>query len=172
MKRSQAKYCTLQFRRDWCANFWAGKLLLPAEDSILVRVRLLRSENKPCPLQWRAAWGLFPPFASAASVEQLHYRGTSLIRSVLLPGPYGRPMPRALRWSSGGAVSYERGTPVVTAPLLRNRTPLEESRTLRNMNPDSRVAHQRQRSGLGTRRGMHNAVRLSDVSQSFDTMLL
>ena len=28
-------------------------------------------------------------------------------------GPYSRPMPRALWWSSGGgAVSYERGTPV------------------------------------------------------------
>ena len=28
-------------------------------------------------------------------------------------GPYSRPMPRTLRWSyGGGAVSYERGTPV------------------------------------------------------------
>jgi len=41
-------------------------------------------------------------------------RGTSLIRQTPPVGPYSRPMPsRALRWSyGGGAVSYERGTPV------------------------------------------------------------
>ena len=41
------------------------------------------------------------------------YRGTSLISDCPSPGPYSRPMPRPLWWSlEGGAVSYERGTPV------------------------------------------------------------
>ena len=41
------------------------------------------------------------------------YRGTSLIRKRLLPGPCSRAMNTALWWpSGGGAVSYERGTPV------------------------------------------------------------
>ena len=45
--------------------------------------------------------------------EGLLYRGTSLVRNCLLLGPYCRAMPGALRWSEGGgAVSYERGTPV------------------------------------------------------------
>ena len=30
------------------------------------------------------------------------HRGTSLIRNVLLLGPYNEPMPRALRWAYGG----------------------------------------------------------------------
>ena len=38
------------------------------------------------------------------------YRGTSLIKNCLLPEPYSRTMPRALRWALGrGAVSHERG---------------------------------------------------------------
>jgi len=43
------------------------------------------------------------------------YRGTSLIRKRNPLGPYSTPVPRAL-WCSqgGGAVSYERGTPVGT----------------------------------------------------------
>jgi len=45
------------------------------------------------------------------------YRGTSLIRKLPPLGPYRSPMPRALRWSyGGGAVSYERGTPVHPTP--------------------------------------------------------
>ena len=41
------------------------------------------------------------------------YRGTSLIRNDALLGPYSRTMPVALWWSEGGgAVSFERGTPV------------------------------------------------------------
>ena len=40
------------------------------------------------------------------------YRGTSLIRKRHPLGPYSRPTPRALRWSYGGAVSYELGTHV------------------------------------------------------------
>jgi len=41
------------------------------------------------------------------------YRGTSLIRKRHPVGPYSRTMPRLL-WRSwgGGAVSYQRGTPV------------------------------------------------------------
>ena len=35
------------------------------------------------------------------------HRGSSLIRNSPLLGPYSRAMPRALRWSEGGAVSYE-----------------------------------------------------------------
>ena len=42
------------------------------------------------------------------------YRGSSLIRNGAPLGPYSRTMPcRALRWSYGGAVFYERGTPVI-----------------------------------------------------------
>jgi hypothetical protein len=37
------------------------------------------------------------------------YRGTSLIRKRTPLGPYSRPMRKVLE---GGAVSYERGTPV------------------------------------------------------------
>ena len=40
------------------------------------------------------------------------YRGTSLIKNTPPLGPYNRTMPRALRWSVGGAFSYERGSPV------------------------------------------------------------
>ena len=42
--------------------------------------------------------------ADYSSVDMLLVwcRGTSLIRNCLLPGPYRRPIPRALWWSSGG----------------------------------------------------------------------
>ena len=41
------------------------------------------------------------------------YRGTLFIRNTPLLGTYSRTMPRALWWSlGGGAISYERGTPV------------------------------------------------------------
>ena len=51
------------------------------------------------------------------------YRGTLLMRNFHSLGPYRRPLPRALRWSwGGGAVSYERGTPVVVHHSLRIRT--------------------------------------------------
>jgi hypothetical protein len=33
-------------------------------------------------------------------------------------GPYSRPMHRALWWSWGGAVVYERGTPVGSGMLV------------------------------------------------------
>ena len=41
------------------------------------------------------------------------YRGTSLIRKRRPVGPYSRTMPWALWKSWGGAVSYDRGTPVL-----------------------------------------------------------
>ena len=46
------------------------------------------------------------------------HRGTLLIRSSTLLGPYGRTLPRVLWWPSGGGlgggdVSYEQGTPVL-----------------------------------------------------------
>ena len=47
--------------------------------------------------------------------DTILYRGTSLIRKRAPLGPYmySRTMPRDLGWSlGGGAVSYERGTPV------------------------------------------------------------
>jgi len=47
------------------------------------------------------------------SEPQPPYRGTSLIRNCRAIGPCSRTMPRALSWSyGGGAVSYERGSPV------------------------------------------------------------
>ena len=42
------------------------------------------------------------------------YRGTSLIRNHRIIGPYSRPVSRVL---GGGAVSYDRGTPVVAAAI-------------------------------------------------------
>ena len=45
--------------------------------------------------------------------REMHYRGTPLISKSLPVGHYSRTMPRALWWPwGGGAVSYERGTPV------------------------------------------------------------
>ena len=39
-------------------------------------------------------------FAVDSAGVRVHlYRGTSLIKNYLLPGPFSRPMPRALRWS-------------------------------------------------------------------------
>ena len=47
------------------------------------------------------------------------YRVTSLIRNTPLLGLYSRTIPRVLWWSwGGGAVSYERGTPVL--PVVPN----------------------------------------------------
>ena len=47
------------------------------------------------------------------TVRGTECRGTSLIRNSDPLGPYSRTIPTALRWSWwGGAVSYERGTPV------------------------------------------------------------
>ena len=58
--------------------------------------------------------GLFGPTVRVGGVGW--YRGTSLIRKHPTLGPYSRPMPRALWWAlGGGAVSYERGTPVAGA---------------------------------------------------------
>ena len=41
-----------------------------------------------------------PPFYSSLP-RWAYHRGTSLIKNCLPPGPYSRPMPRALRWSEG-----------------------------------------------------------------------
>ena len=44
----------------------------------------------------------------------VQYRGSSLIRNCHPPGPYSRPIPRALGRSKwGGVVSHERDTPTV-----------------------------------------------------------
>ena len=49
--------------------------------------------------------------------------GTSLIRNTPLLGPYRRTIHRVLWWSwGGGAVSYERGTPVGSLELAYRRT--------------------------------------------------
>jgi len=40
----------------------------------------------------------------------MHYRGASLIRNSATLGPYSTTMPRAL---GGGAIFWERGTPVL-----------------------------------------------------------
>ena len=51
-----------------------------------------------------------PPFPPSVSSG---FRSTSLIRNSAPLGSYSRSMPRALWWwQGGGAVSYERGTPV------------------------------------------------------------
>ena len=49
-------------------------------------------------------------------------RGTSLIRERPSLGPYGRAMPRVRGGPGGGAVSYERGTPVVHGALVFARS--------------------------------------------------
>ena len=51
----------------------------------------------------------------AENVRSDLYRATSLIQNCHSLGPYSRHIRRALRWSQGGggALSYERGTPVV-----------------------------------------------------------
>ena len=53
------------------------------------------------------------------------YRGTSIIRNTPPVGPYGMTMRRLL---GGGAVSYDRGTPVVAA--------VERNGTTRQSRPD------------------------------------
>ena len=57
------------------------------------------------------------------------YRGTSLIRNSASLGPYSRTMHRTLwkPWLGGGAVSYERGTPVCRS--LTGFSPLNGSVT-------------------------------------------
>ena len=63
------------------------------------------------------------------------YRGSSRIRNRVLIGPYSRTMPKALRWSyggpGGGAVSYERGTPVHFAVDSRSTQASKPSQSLR-----------------------------------------
>ena len=51
-----------------------------------------------------------------ASERLLLLQGTSLMRKRYLVGPYGNVMHRALGWSWGGCVPFERGTPVPTRP--------------------------------------------------------
>ena len=67
--------------------------------------------TKPCPphqdgsvLLWAegVASRVTPYYDPDNSLRVRCYRGTSLIRNVLLLAPYSRPMPRALRWSYGG----------------------------------------------------------------------
>ena len=60
------------------------------------------------------------PVVAAHEVATEHnYKGISLIKDSLPLGPYSRIMPRVLWWSSGGgALSYERGTPVLGASGL------------------------------------------------------
>jgi len=55
-----------------------------------------------------------PSSLGSSTIKGSGYRGISLIRNCLLLGTYSRPVPRALGWSWGGGVSYERGTPVVS----------------------------------------------------------
>ena len=52
--------------------------------------------------------------ASCDHLVSSDYRGTSLIRNLPHLGPYSRPMPGPLGGPKGVAVSYERGTPVLT----------------------------------------------------------
>ena len=49
------------------------------------------------------------PFMALANLAGAPFV-TSLIRNCLPLGPYSRPIPMALWWSQGVAVSYERGT--------------------------------------------------------------
>jgi hypothetical protein len=57
---------------------------------------------------------LVPPALGGSCGGKGLYRGTSLIKTRTPLEPYSRHMPRALWWPlGGGAVSFERGTPVV-----------------------------------------------------------
>ena len=65
-----------------------------SNDNLLVRLHVIIEM-----IWWT---GLAPWKAPATSSERC--RGTSLIRNNLPVGPYSRPMPRALMWSSGVGV--------------------------------------------------------------------
>jgi len=81
----------------WLEPFFRSKSLHPLE--------LLTSCTAAAPAA--VGWSLSGRGAART------YRGTSLIRNRAPLGPYSRIMPMALLWPyGGGAVSYERGTPV------------------------------------------------------------
>ena len=67
------------------------------------------------------------------------YRGTSLTRKRTFIGPYRRPMPRVLGGSlGGGAISYERDTPVprkVFTQCSARPRPYRGSSLKRNIHP-------------------------------------
>jgi len=77
------------------------------------------------------------------------YRGTSLIRNRLLPGPYSRAMPRRLRWSHGGGHFLMSEVPLYTVCAKGGRVCVREESymharlptgkgTLAEPNPQSR----------------------------------
>ena len=83
--------------------------------------QIAESETEIRKLSWRKACLLsFLPTSAyhglilkpVPDFGHLHgtYRGTSLLRNNPSLGCYSRLMPRALWWSYGGVVSYERGT--------------------------------------------------------------
>ena len=76
------------------------------------------------------------PHRSTPRLHPQPYRGTLQIKNSAPPGPYSRTMPRALWWSyGGGAVSYERGTPVLAGE--RGWTSLNVLRDCRTENGSS-----------------------------------
>ena len=91
----------------------------PSLGALNLRSDLIRSMKI---LSLDNAWRVFQQtshsrLAEVAAERGLCYRGTSLIKNSAPLGPYSRTVPRALRWSwGGGAVSYERGTPVTGPP--------------------------------------------------------
>ena len=69
---------------------------------------------RPEPYSIHAAPWIQTPEPTSQRVQ--HYRGTSLIRNCLLLGPYRRPKPGALRWSS--TLPRYRGTSLIRNCLL------------------------------------------------------
>ena len=96
----------------------SGFTCLPALSSSFAAIVLLCDQMvmPPSIMNAESIWfrveGLLALIGSVASAV---YGGTSLIRSNSLLGPYGRTVSRALWWSWGGAVSYERCIPVLVA---------------------------------------------------------
>ena len=68
------------------------------------------------------------------------YRGTSLITNYPLLGPYSRTVSKVMWWSEGrgGAVSHERGTPVMRGGgSVHEKSRLWEESTAQSTNPKS-----------------------------------
>ena len=91
-------------------------------------------------------WGVRPRERITQCKETLPmnpYRGTLLKRNHPPLRPYTRPVPRAPWWTQGGgAVAYERGTPVTLIPEAQHRTREKTKQRMEERNHKEKVAMQ------------------------------